>query len=197
MFMNNIEIRIADVEDTRELLAIYTPYVESTAITFEYDAPTLAEFMDRIEHTLSNFPYLVAVVDGEIAGYAYAGTFKGRPVYDWAVETTIYVKQNMKTNGIGKALYLALEKALSLQNIVNLNACVAYLDIEDKYLTKDSVNFHQHMCYSLVGEFHKCGFKFNRWYNMVWLEKFIGPHPDNPPAVIAFNEIRGALMAIL
>ena len=65
------KIRVASPEDAPEILAIYAPYVEKTAITFEYDIPSLPEFRGRIERTLKKYPYLVAEQDGEILGYAY------------------------------------------------------------------------------------------------------------------------------
>lgn len=75
--MENITIRPATESDAEEILNIYAPYVTDTAITFEYDVPTLEEFTGRIRHTLEKYPYLVAVKDGEIIGYAYAGAFMG------------------------------------------------------------------------------------------------------------------------
>lgn len=184
------EIRIAAKEDAKELLAIYAPYVEKTAITFEYDVPSVQEFEERIEHILEKYPYLVAEREGKIVGYAYASDFHSRAAYGWAVETSVYVQKDMKKTGIGRALYEALEKILAMQNILNLNACIAYPEKVDPFLTKNSVNFHEHMGYRLVGEFYKCGYKFGRWYNMVWMEKHIGEHKNNPPQVKTFDEVR-------
>ena len=181
-------IRTATIEDAPMLLDIYAPYVNDTAITFEYTVPSVEEFQRRIAHILSKYPYLVAERNGEIVGYAYASSFHERAAYAWAVETTIYVRQDMKKLGIGKDLYEELERLLKLQNILNLNACIAYPETEDEYLTKNSVQFHQHLGYRMVGEFHKCGFKFNRWYNMVWMEKHIGEHSENPPMIKRFGE---------
>ena len=186
-------IRTATVADVPALLEIYAPYVMNTAITFEYEVPTEEEFRRRVEHVLSKYPYLVAERRGEIVGYAYASTFHTRPAYGWAVETSIYIRQDKKRLGIGKELYEELERLLRLQNILNLNACIAYPEIEDEYLTKNSVQFHQHLGYERIGEFHKCGFKFNRWYNMVWMEKHIGGHSDNPLPVKSYGEIMGRL----
>lgn len=188
--MEDVFIRIATAEDASALLQIYAPYVKNTAITFEYNVPSEDEFRRRIECVLNRYPYLVAEIDGEIVGYAYATAFHERPAYGWGAETSIYVKQDMKKRGIGKALYMELERLLTLQNILNLNACIAYPETEDEYLTKNSVSFHQHLGYRLVGEFYKCGFKFNRWYNVVWMEKHIGVHSDNPLKVKSFNEIK-------
>lgn len=184
------KIRIATEQDAEELLEIYAPYVENTAITFEYTVPTVQEFTQRIRHVLEKYPYLVAEREDKIAGYAYAGTFKERAAYDWSVETTVYVRENQKRTGVGRELYEMLEKLLALQNIQNLNACIAYLEVEDQYLTHNSVQFHEHLGYRLVGEFYKCGYKGGRWYNMVWMEKHIGGHEDRPQAVKSFNNIR-------
>lgn len=184
-------IRIATENDAEKLLEIYAYYVENTAITFEYEVPSVDEFRGRIRRTLSKYPYLVAECEGRIIGYAYASAFKERRAYDWAVETTIYIAKDARKRGFGKELYMALENALALQNIINLNACIGYPIIEDEYLTKNSVQYHEHLGYKFVGEFHKCGYKFGRWYNMVWMEKCISKHPDGPLQVITFDEIRG------
>ena len=183
-------IRIAEENDSGELLDIYAYYVERTAITFEYEVPSIKEFRGRIQKILKRYPYLVSERDGRIAGYAYAGPFKERRAYDWSVETTIYIAKDVRGQGIGRELYTALEYALTLQNVINLNACVAYPDPEDEYLTRNSVQFHEHMGFRLAGEFHDSGYKFGRWYNMVWMEKMIGEHTENPKPVRAFPEIR-------
>ena len=178
-----ITIRTAILSDAQALLNIYSPYVEHTAITFEYDVPSVEEFASRIKNTLQKYPYLVAEKNGRLLGYAYASPFHERPAYDWAVETSIYVDQNIKHQGICRRLHDALEDALRSQGILNMNACIAYPPEEDEYLDKNSVEFHTHMGYRLVGEFYKCGYKFHRWYNMVWMEKLIGNHlsDQKPP----------------
>ena len=186
-------IRIATEKDAKALIEIYAPYVEKTAITFEYEVPTIQEFEERMGHVLKKYPYLVAERDGQLVGYAYAGPFKERAAYDWAVETTVYVRKDQKKTGIGRKLYKELERALSMQNILNLNACIAYPRKKDPYLTKDSVFFHQHMGYRLVGECYQCGYKFGHWYNMVWLEKHLDSHLEKPLPVLTFPEIRDQL----
>lgn len=186
-------VRVAMEEDAEELLRLYAPYVEQTAITFEYQTPSVKEFRSRIRHTLEQYPYLAAEENGRIVGYVYAGAFKARPAYDWAVETTIYVDAGRKRSGVGRMLYQALEQALAAQNIVNLNACIAEPIGEDEFLTRDSVLFHERMGYRMVGKFHQCGYKFRRWYDMVWMEKHIGPHLEDQPLVRPFGEVRDIL----
>lgn len=187
-----VRIRTATKADAPALLNIYAPYVEQTAITFEYEVPSVEEFAGRIEHILEKYPYLVAEAEGEIVGYAYAGTFKARAAYDWSVETTIYVNQKKKRMGIGGKLYAALEEALRAQHILNLNACIGYPQKEDEYLTKDSEKFHQKLGYRLVGTFHDSGYKFGRWYDMIWVEKMLGEHTESPASVIPFSETEWA-----
>ena len=174
--MKGLRIRAAKREDAQELLELYAPYVEKTAITFEYETPSLEEFTARIEYTMKRYPYLVVEVDGRIEGYAYAGVFKDRAAYDWSAETTIYIAHDSRKSGLGRMLYEALEEKLKAMGIQNMYACIAYLDVEDEYLTKNSAEFHEHMGFSKVGVFHKCGYKFGRWYDMVWMEKLIGEH---------------------
>lgn len=193
----NVVIRVAAVEDAEKLLQIYAPYVINTAITFEYEVPTVQEFRKRICHILKRYPYLVAEKNGELLGFAYASAFHERAAYDWAVETSIYICMNRRKMGIGRKLHDCLEKLLKEQGILNLNACIAYPRSEDEYLTKNSVEFHCHLGYRLVGEFYQCGYKFNRWYNMVWMEKQIGEHVSNQPAVKSFEDIRDLIKIIL
>ena len=186
----NILIRMAEESDAEEILEIYAPYVTDTAITFEYDIPSLAEFSRRIRNTLQMYPYIVALEESRIVGYAYASAFKERPAYNWAVETTVYLKQNCRGKGLGKKLYLALEDILKRQNIINLNACIAYTPGENAHLDNTSMAFHEHLGYSKAAHFTKCGYKFGTWYDMIWMEKILGKHPDVPGPVIPITEIQ-------
>lgn len=193
---NNIQIRTASADDAKALLEIYTPYVEKTAITFEYDIPTLQEFENRINRTLKNYPYLVAEQNGELLGYAYTGPFVGRAAYGWSAEVSIYLKETKRKMGIGRRLYDALEQISKAQNILNLNACIGYTEMEDEHLTNNSMEFHAHMGYTLVGRFHNSGYKFGRWYDMIWMEKLIGEHSDTPLPVVDFPELKDITMNI-
>lgn len=187
--MENISIRTATVHDAENILKIYAPYVENTAITFEYEVPSVEEFSRRIESTLRRYPYIVAERGDDILGYAYAGPFKARAAYNWAVELSVYLTPTSQGKGIGRKLYAALEEILCKMGILNLYACIAYPQVEDEYLTRNSAEFHAHLGFEKVGEFHRCGFKFGRWYDMIWMEKLIGEHSENQPDVILFPEL--------
>ena len=170
----SVKIRTATLLDTEGILNVYAYYVSNTAISFEYEVPTLDEFEERIRKTLKKYPYYVAIIDNKIIGYAYAGAFVGREAYKYSAELTVYIDKDYKKQGIGKLLYEKLEEDLKQQGIKNLYACVGVpVDTPDEYLDFNSADFHKHMGFQQVGEFHKCGYKFDRWYSMVWLEKFL------------------------
>ena len=109
-------------------------------------------------------------------------------------EIAVYVKKGLHRKGIGAKLYSALEKLLAAQHITNLYACVAYPEKEDEYLTFDSVKFHEKMGYTIVGTFHRCAFKFNKCYHMVWLEKILTQTDITPQPVIPFSKLNKALI---
>lgn len=190
MAEQTVSIRLARIEDAPALQAIYAPYVRDTAITFEYEPPSVEVFAERMRATMKRYPYLVAELDGRAVGYAYAGTFKGRPAYDWAVETSIYVARGHAGTVVGRALHDALERALAAQGMLNMYACIAVpAGKDDETLTRNSQHFHEHMGYRLVGEFYRCGYKGGRWYSMVWMEKMLGEHRPDQPAVVPFPQL--------
>lgn len=169
--MSDITIRNATLADAPRILEIYAYYVEHTVITFEYDVPSLAEFEDRMRAIMQKYPYLVIERDGRIEGYAYAHAFVGRAAYDWAAELTIYLDHDARRGGMGRVLYEALADRLKAMGVLNLYACIGYPQVEDEYLTRNSAQFHEHLGFTLAGTFHNCGYKFGRWYDMIWMEK--------------------------
>ena len=177
-------IRSVRESDAQALLSIYAPYVTGTAVTFEWETPTEEEFRRRIKGISERYPYLVLENQGRIQGYAYASSFKGRAAYDWAVETTIYLSPSSRGKGYGKALYEALEKELARRHFLNAYACISFLEDADPYLTQASPRFHAKMGYTRCGTFHRCGYKFGRWYDMIWMEKSLGEHDKNPLPIL-------------
>lgn len=186
-----MDIVPARAEDAPALLEIYAPYVRTTAVTFECDVPSVEEFRQRIETISAKYPYIKAVAqddDGSmVLGYAYVSAFKGRAAYDWSVETSVYVRQDARRAGVGRALYAALERCLRAMGVQNMNACIAAIPESwqgaNPYLTDDSVRFHERMGFSLVGRFHSCASKFGEWFDMMWMEKLLGNHELNPAPV--------------
>ncbi|HEM3198500.1 TPA: N-acetyltransferase [Streptococcus suis 14A] len=159
-----IDIRSARTEDAADLVAIYAPYVEKTAITFETEVPTVEAFASRIEKTLEKFPYLVAVEEGKVVGYAYASTYYARAAYDWTVELSVYVSREARGKGIGSLLYDALEEELTARGFKNFLACIALPN-------PASLALHKKRGYEQVAHFKKVGYKFGTWHDIVWLQK--------------------------
>lgn len=171
---------MATVADTAALREIYLPYVRTTAVTFELEDPTLEDFTERVRKTLERYPYIVAVEDGEIVGYAYASAFRPRAAYLHSIETSIYMRMDYRGKGVGRRLYETLAKLLVLQNVFNMEACIAHCDPADEYVPATSRLFHERLGFRLVGKFTRCAHKFGRWYDMIWMERILGDHIANP-----------------
>ena len=185
----DIQIRVARESDAAALRDIYAPYVERTAVSFEYEAPDVAAFLERIRRVQERYPYLVAESDGALLGYAYAGSFHTREAYSWSAEASIYLRMDCRRIGVGSALYRALEAALRAMGVRRLYASIAVPDEPDEHLTLDSVRFHAAMGYHTVGEFHHCGWKFGRWYSTVWMEKVLASDTSAPSPLKSFREL--------
>lgn len=107
-----LTIRPAKLSDAPAIQAIYAPYVEKTAITFEYEVPSVQEFEARISKTLEKFPYLVVEEDGRVLGYAYASTYYARTAYDWTTELSIYLHEDARGRGLGISSMMPLRRNL-------------------------------------------------------------------------------------
>ena len=190
----SITIRPAVPGDAASFLSIYAPYILNTAITYEYVVPTEEAFAGRIRHVLEKYPYLAAEVNGKVVGYAYASAYGVRAAYGWTAETSIYVDWNCKGLGIGKALYQTMEACLTAQGVCTLVANIAWPEEEgDPYLTRDSVAFHRHKGYELVGTLRYMGCKFGRWYHLAVMEKYLGPHNMDPTPILPFSAVRAEI----
>lgn len=170
---NGIIIRDVKPEDAERLVEIYSYYVLNTAVSFEYNAPSVEEFKERIINTTKKFPYLVCEKNNKVIGYAYAGAYSTREAYSWTATTSIYLDKDYRRQGIGSALYESLENRLRKQGIVNILAGAAYCVKEDEYLSHDSFKFHSKMGYTKVAHMESIGKKFNRWYDLLWMQKKI------------------------
>ena len=106
-------------------------------------------------------------------------------------EMTIYLDRNAQKRGLGRMLYEALQKSLQDMGVLNLYACISYPACCDEYLTTNSAEFHSHLGFVKVGEFHQCGYKFGRWYHMIWMEKVIAEHRKNQPPIAGYHDAKG------
>jgi phosphinothricin acetyltransferase len=192
--MDELRITTATSAGAADVAAIYAPYVRDTAITFEYETPSPQEMAVRIERICATHPWLVARDSaGTTLGYAYASPYYGRAAYAWCAETSIYVNRELRGHGIGTALYRELERVLAAQGVLNLYACIATTATPDEHLDNGSVAFHERRGYHEIGHFPKCGYKFGRWYDTVWMERDLGEHRSAQPAVLPFPQVRAEL----
>jgi L-amino acid N-acyltransferase YncA len=164
-------IRAAEIEDAAELLAIYRPFVEQTAVSFEVVAPTTEEFAARIAGARAGWAWLVAELHGQPIGYAYASSHRERSAYRWSVETSAYVHPSHHRKGAGRRLYLALFDELSRKGFCNALAGVTLPN-------KASVAFHQGLGFEPIGIFKSVGWKFGSWQDVAWFQRRLR---DSPP----------------
>ncbi len=185
-----VRIRFAQPEDARELLAIYAYYVKETAISFEHEVPSLADFQSRMETIQSFYPYLVAEADGRILGYCYAAPFRSAAAYNWSVESTIYLDPKKKGQGLGHLLYDQLEAYLQEMGILSIKACIGLGPKGDVYSSPASEFFHAKRGFQRVAHFPKAGYKFSRWYDMIWMEKELGDFTADVPAPKSIRSLK-------
>lgn len=157
-------LRIATEADVPEILSIYAPYVENTTVSFEYDVPCRKTFLDRFRTTTAQYPWLVWEEDGRILGYAYAAPAFTRAAYSWHAEPSIYLRPEARGTGIAQKLYAGLEAILKAQGYQVLYALITAENLP-------SLRFHEKMGYRKCMELDSCGFKFNRWVGLIWMEK--------------------------
>ena len=161
-------IRFADpAHDAPKILAIYAPYIEKTAITFETEVPSPESFEQRVKEIAQHFPYLVLETDGEMIGYAYAHRQAERAAFAWNAELSIYIKESFTGRGMGVPLYGLLEELLIMQGYVNFYGVITGSN-------DASIAMHEKMGYSVIGRHERTGFKFGQWHDTVWLHKRVG-----------------------
>ncbi len=185
-------IRLARASDAPAVQAIYAPYVRKTAISFEYDPPTVEETAARIASIGVRFPYLVAECDGDVRGYAYASTLPGRRAYDWSVETTIYLRSDSLGRGIGRALYESLIATLSL-----LGYHQAYAGIS--LPNAASIALHERIGFTHLGTYERVGWKFGAWHSVGWWQLLLDPpegEPASPASVTGYEDTEALDAAI-
>jgi L-amino acid N-acyltransferase YncA len=165
-------LRFATVRDAEAFAAIYAPIVETTVISLETLAPDAAEMQARIGNHPANKPWIVAELDGVVAGYAYASGFRGRSGYRFSAEVTVYVAEMARRRGVGRALYGALLQLLASQGYRRAFAGIG--------LPNDaSIALHRALGFTEAGTAHAAGFKFGSWQDVAFYECALGS-PDVP-----------------
>jgi L-amino acid N-acyltransferase YncA len=169
-------VRPADpLRDARTCAAIYVPFVRDTPVSFEEQPPSEAEIARRIAAVSEGYPWLVAEIASEVAGYAYACPHRDRAAYRWAADVTVYVGEGQRGQGVGRALYGELMPLLSRQGL--RIACAGITLPNDA-----SVALHERFGFELVGVFRRIGWKAGAWRDVGWWQVELSPATYGQPA---------------
>jgi L-amino acid N-acyltransferase YncA len=167
-------IRLAGVHDAQAIAAIYRPFVERTAISFETEPPTCQEMEHRISETMASHPWLVCEIGEQVAGYAYATRHRARAAYQWSVDTSVYVGEKHWRVGIGRALYASLFPILAVQGFCNAFAGIALPN-------PGSVGLHESVGFTPIGVYERVGYKHGAWRDVGWWQRPLTAL-ETPPA---------------
>lgn len=177
-------IRLATPADASEIHAIYAPVVRDTAISFEWEVPTVAEMEERIAKVMSFRPWLVWREAGEIGGYAYASVFRERLAYQWSTEVSVYMHPDYQGRGFGKRLYLALFDVLRLQGFCRAIAGATLPNEATERL-------HLSLGFKEFGRLPAAGYKFGQWHDVVFWHLPLCELPPVAKPLRSIHEIAG------
>jgi phosphinothricin acetyltransferase len=169
--------------DAAAVAAIYAPYCEGSAVSFEQVAPTPQEMAGRIATVNAHRPWIVLEDDGAVAGYAYATPHNERWAYRWSVNTAIYIARSHHRRGAGRALYATLFELL--RNLGYYRA-VAGITLPNSA----SVGLHEAMGFELVGVYRDIGYKLGAWRDVAWYQASLQPialEPLQPRAIATLH----------
>jgi len=167
-----LTIRQAVEADAASLLAIYGPFVESTAVSFESAVPTPEEFGARITKAIAGWQWLVAEREGQCIGYAYGSAHRERPAYRWSVEVSAYVHPSFCRQGVGRALYLRLLEELAQKGFCNAFAGATLPN-------EGSIALHKAVGFTPIGVFRSVGRKFGKWHDVAWFQRTLRELPPS------------------
>ena len=176
------EIRLINTGDIAGALAVYTPFVLNTAITFEYYVPTLDEFTTKVETITNGYPWLVYLHNGKVKGYAYGSIHRSKTAYQWSPESTIYLSSEAQGNGIGRILYETLFSLMRLQGYINVFAGVSLPN-------EQSESFQKSLGFEEIGVFKNIGYKLGKWHDTRWFQLHLAGHFDEPGQLKTITEI--------
>jgi L-amino acid N-acyltransferase YncA len=172
----NLHVRPATAADTPAISAIYAVEVRELVNTYEYEVPDNAEMTRRMDDlTARGFPYLVAELDGVVAGYAYAGTYRTREAFNWTVENSVYVAGWAQGRGIGRTLLAALIDACTVRGYRQMVAVIG------EPTNTASIKLHERFGFEHVGVFKGLGRKHGRWLDTVQMQRALGPGTTTAP----------------
>ena len=167
--MPQVHIRPATLADIPAIAAIYRHAVLTGTATFEIDPPSPHEMTRRFETlTAGGFPYVVAVVENVVAGYAYAGPYRPRPAYRFTVENSIYLVPDMQGQRIGTRLLERLIQECESRGYRQMIAVIG------DSANAASIGVHRRLGFEMIGTHPNVGFKFGRWLDTVMMQRALG-----------------------
>lgn len=168
-------VRAADASrDAAACAAIYGPYVLDTAVSFEETVLGAAQMGERMRRVLETHPWLVAEVDGQVVGFAYASPHRERAAYRWAADVAVYIEAGHHRRGVGRALYEALLPLLRAQRF---RVACAGITLPNEA----SVRLHERLGFESVGVYRDIGWKLGGWRDVGWWQLRLLPLGDAPP----------------
>lgn len=174
--MSDTLIRPATEADLPAITAIYDHAVRTGTATFELEPPTLAEMMARFGNlTGAGFPYLAAIADDRVAGYAYAGPYRPRPAYRFTVENSVYLPPDVQRRGIGLRLLTALIEESAVRGFRQMIAVIG------DSANAGSIGVHTRAGFEMIGTHRNVGFKFGRWLDTVMMQRDLGEGGTTTP----------------
>ena len=178
--MSSVQYRVAGVDDAAAIADVYAPYVRDTFISFETVAPDAGEIGERMRRIGVQYPWLVAVSGGQVAGYAYACENRSRLAYRWSVDAAVYLHPSAQRKGIGRGLYRRLFALLRAQGYVNAFAGITLPNAA-------SVGVHEAMGFTLIGVYRRVGYKLGAWHDVGWWQLALQEPQASPDEPIAFD----------
>uniref|UniRef100_Q07UW8 GCN5-related N-acetyltransferase n=1 Tax=Rhodopseudomonas palustris (strain BisA53) TaxID=316055 RepID=Q07UW8_RHOP5 len=174
--MHDILIRPATAADFPAITAIYREAVLHGTATFELTPPSLEEMTRRFDSlTGGGFPYLVADLDGELVGYAYAGPYRPRPAYRFTVENSVYLSPAVHRRGIGGLL---LRRLIADSEARGYRQMIAVIG---DAANAGSIGLHRSLGFALIGTHPAVGLKFGRWLDTVMMQRALGQGGETVP----------------
>ncbi len=174
--MSDLLIRAAAAADLAAITAIYDHAVRTGTATFELEPPTLAEMTTRFDNlTGARFPYVVAITEGRVAGYAYAGPYRPRPAYRFTVENSVYLPPEAQRRGIGLRLLTALIDESTARGFRQMIAVIG------DSANAGSIGVHTRAGFEMIGTHRNVGFKFGRWLDTVMMQRELGRGGSTTP----------------
>lgn len=180
--MSKICFRMATLDDVKEILEVYEPYILNTPITFEFNPVPENEFKERINRISKQFPYILCVIDDVVVGYAYCSYYLEKEGFSWDCEITVYVDPKFHKRGVATALYKILIPIIEKQGYYNIYSLICVPN-------ESSVYLHEKFGFREVGTYYNTAYKLSQWRDLLVMEKCLKEYDINPRKPISIHQL--------